>query len=118
MTASGAILAGQAVYISNTNAVSPADADALATARVIGVAESAITNGLSGYVTISGQVTVDTGRIDGGSFVVGQPVYLSQTVGNLTSTKPTGVNVIVYEIGIAVASDKTVVAPKMGISLS
>jgi len=113
-TASGAITAGQAVYISNTNAVTPADALILGTARVIGVAESSISSTATGYVTISGLAT-----ISGKSFTPGLPVYLSATTaGDLTQTAPTGVNVLVWEVGLAVSATDIIVAPKMGISLS
>ncbi len=114
-TASGAVAAGEAVYVIGTsdNTVSLADADSLATARVVGVAESIVSDGATGYVTISGKAT-----ISGASFIVGQPVYLSTTAGGLSSVKPTGADKIVFEVGIATSATEVLVAPKMGVSLS
>lgn len=80
---------GDVVYVSgglaNKPTVALADADNVATSGVIGVLTEDIANNASGYVTTFGLVR----DIDTSSFSAGQLLWLSQTAGNLTSTRPT-----------------------------
>lgn len=82
---------GQAVYISgatgaNLPNVSLAQADALDTARCIGLATHDIENNSNGYITTLGLVR----DVDTSSFSAGAPLFLStSTPGALTTTRPT-----------------------------
>lgn len=90
---------GTAVYFDNGSisgipTVAPAFATAVSTARTVGIATHAIANGSQGFVTVFGDVTLDTT-----SWSEGDTLYLSDTTaGAITNTLPTGGN-IVFEIG-------------------
>jgi hypothetical protein len=92
----GGIAAFDAVYVSANNTVLKADADDIATSRVIGVAAAAITAAASGYIVTSGLLTGA-----GSGWTAGSPVYLSTTAGGLTQTAPSGSADCIVEIGIA-----------------
>ena len=67
-------------------------------AKIIGVAYANINDGDAGLVLTSGFIT-----IPGGSFTVGQPVFLStSTPGVLATTRPTGYGKPIMVVGVAV----------------
>jgi len=119
-TASGAIAEGAPVYVVSTadDTVAEGDASTVGTSRLIGIAESAVADSASGKITISGFAVIPTARIDGSSFNVGAPVYLSENTGNLTSTAPTTPGARVYQVGVATASNKLVIDLKQGITVT
>jgi Avian adenovirus fibre, N-terminal len=84
-----------------------ANAGSLASAqRYIGVTYASIANTAVGKVQIGGLVTVPSA-----SFVVGQPVYLSDTPGVFTTTTPTATGAAILIVGVATAVDKFVMSP-------
>ncbi|MDB4330507.1 hypothetical protein N9948_02180, partial [bacterium] len=119
MTASGAVAAGAPVYVLSTanDTIGEGDASAIGTARLIGIAETAISDAQAGAITLAGFATIPVGQRDG-SFTVGSPVYLSETTGNLTATAPTTSGSRIYQVGIATASDKLVIDLKQGITVA
>ena len=119
-TASGAIAAGSPVFVvpSADNTVAEGDASDIGSARLVGIAESAITDSESGAITVVGFATIPTAQIDGASFTVGSPVYLSENQGNLTSTAPSTPGSRVYQVGIATSSDQLVIELKQGVTIT
>ena len=91
----GGISARDCVYISAADTILPADADAESTAKVIGIAPSAITAAASGSVRSAGLVTGFSGLTAGARY------WLSQTAGAITTTPPSGAGVVLYQIGYA-----------------
>lgn len=92
----GTINPGQAVYITGYNVglgvpeVELADASAAATMPAFGIARDTITNGSTGAVVVSGELTGQ----NTGSWSVGDAIYVSETTGALTNVKPTGTALI------------------------
>ena len=92
----GTINKGQPVYITGYNIgqsaveVELADASAGSTMSAIGIANDSITNSTNGNITISGRVA----NIDTSAFTVNDTLYVSETAGVLTATKPTGTALI------------------------
>ena len=88
----GTITKGQVVYIVGSQGthltVELADADSeLTAATTIGVAAETITNTVSGYIITQGLLT-GLSNLPTGTFVNGNALWLSQTAGNWTTTKP------------------------------
>ncbi len=84
------IAAGSVVAVSGAQgqrpAVSLADADSEAlSAPTLGIATESIANGSEGFVTTFGFVR----GINTSAFTAGQAIYLSQTAGQFTATRPT-----------------------------
>jgi hypothetical protein len=104
-----AIANGAPVSLSGVDATSGlptvvlANANALLTATVAGLATETIANGASGYVTVSGTVS----GINTSAFTAGNPVYLSTTAGTLTSTIPTGSGNYRVMVGRVLVSNAT-----------
>jgi hypothetical protein len=95
-TAGEALSAGDVVYISGTNQVMKARADVMATARAIGIADEAISNGNTGAIMVAGNRAVN------GVSTAGITYFLSDSAaGQVTSTPPTGSGRIVLEIGVS-----------------
>jgi len=119
-TASGAINDGAPVYIVTTadDTIREADATVIGTGRIVGISEAELANSATGYVIIQGFSTIPADRIDGGSFTRGAPVFLSENTGKLTSTRPTGSGVTVYQVGLATTTTKMIIAPKIATILS
>jgi hypothetical protein len=86
------VSAKQAVYVSGASTVAPADADAEASARVVGIGTT------SGNVQTVGIATC----IAAGAITAGAPVYLSGTAGSVTTTAP--ITGYMTRIGIATTS--------------
>jgi len=89
--------AGDAIYISANDTGLPADASAIATARVIGIAQGAVAQTSTGDVQLLGEITGV-----GSAWTAGSPVYLSETTGALTQTAPTTSGAVIIQLGIAI----------------
>lgn len=91
---------GEVVYVSGYSVgqsktlVSKADASSTATMPALGIANESIANNAEGEVIKHGKVS----GIDTSSFSAGDIVYVSETAGAVTSTKPTG-TALVEEVG-------------------
>ena len=88
----GTINPGQAVRVTGYNIgqdvpeVELADSSAAATMPAFGIARTTVTNAATGTIVVSGRLTGQ----DTSSWSVGDELYVSETAGALTATKPTG----------------------------
>jgi hypothetical protein len=87
----GTITKGQTVYLSGYNVggwaeVELADANGTGTMPAIGIAQESITNAANAHVIVSGILT----GIDTSAFAVNDALFVSETAGALTATRPTG----------------------------
>lgn len=104
----GTLTAGTPVYVSgysvgqNRILVSAADASAAATMPCIGLVVSSISNNATGEVVENGRVE----NVNTSSFSAGDILYVSETTGALTATKPTG-SALVQEVGQVLRSHAT-----------
>ena len=104
--ASGVDIArGDAVYISGHSGgkilVAKADANVASTMPAIGLANSAMTNNSDGSVLVGGEMA----SIDTSAFSVGDVLYVSETAGELTATRPSAETTNVQNIGKVARSD-------------
>ncbi len=107
MLAGGAIAAFETVCIHTvTGEVVLADASALATARCIGIAPSAISDTATGEILLQGYIRDDTWN-----WTIGGEMYLSETAGGMTQTAP-GIEQVV---GIALTADVVYFNPSLDI---
>ena len=95
---------GQPLYVSGADNVELADASALSTSNVIGLAYEDVTAAAAGQYLTHGILTQNvwttvTGAIN---LTPGSKYYLSATTGLLTTTAPTSVGEVVVEIGTAI----------------
>jgi hypothetical protein len=118
--ASGNVAAGSPVFVVQDadDTISEADASSIGTSILMGLAESSIVDGSSGKVTVVGFAVIPSSQIDGGSFVKGKPVYLSENKGKLTSTPPSTVGSRIYQVGVATSNTKLVINLKQGITIT
>lgn len=99
-TAAATLAAGDPVYFDTTdNQVAEADAGAKATARVVGVARTAITGSTTGPIVFTGR---SAGSINGLGFTAGDRLWLANG-GGLTSTVP-GVGNRRVQVGYAITA--------------
>lgn len=103
----------KAVYVAADGDVEHADADALATSRVVGI------------TTVSGDATdpitvVLAGILEGAvsGFTPGDPIFLSTTAGDLTQTAPSGSADCIVEVGLALTSTDILVRISKPVVLS
>jgi len=102
---------GDVVYINSDGEAQLADADAIATASVVGMCTGTVTTGNTGTYLIQG-----TARDDSWSWTVGGLIYLSTTgtTGNtLTQTAPSGADDVVQVIGVALHADRMLFTPSL-----
>jgi hypothetical protein len=120
LNASGSISEGSPVYILTTaeNTVAEGNASSLGTSRLVGISSQDISDGAEGKILLTGFIDIPTTRIDGESFLIGRPVYLSENTGKLTSTAPSSPGSRVYQVGYATSSTKMVIDIKPGITVS
>ena len=98
--ANGAITEGDALYVQADSTLDPADASAIATARVVGFARATSSAGAAVTIQTSGTV-----EYSGWSLTPDTIYYLdTATPGNITSTAPTTVGQAVTVVGIAVSA--------------
>ena len=104
-TSGVAISRGDAVYLAghsgNKILVAKADANATGEFPAIGLANSAMLNNSDGTVLVSGEMA----SLDTSAFAVNTVLYLSETAGELTSTRPSSENTAVQNIGKVARSD-------------
>tara|TARA_R100001086_G_scaffold159618_1_gene85597 strand:- start:40 stop:1239 length:1200 start_codon:yes stop_codon:yes gene_type:complete len=111
MLAGGAIAAFNLVCIhTTTQEVVVADASAIGTARVIGIAPAAISDTATGTVLLQGFIRDDTW-----TWTPGSPLYLSETAGAMTHTAPTTSEAFVVVVGIALSPDVAYINPSVDI---
>jgi hypothetical protein len=111
MLAGGAISAFDLVCIhSTTQEVVEADASAIATARVIGIAPAAISDTASGIILLHGFVRDDTW-----AWTTGGVLYLSETAGAMTHTAPTTSGAFVQAVGIALSPVVVYINPSLDV---
>jgi hypothetical protein len=92
----------EAVFIKSDGKVWKAQADAIANAQCIGMAETSIAAEAQGLVSLPGQVI--EGVLSGAS--PGAVYYLSEsTAGALTTTAPSGSGEVVLRMGVAKSAD-------------
>lgn len=107
----GALVPGAPVYLKSNGNVDEAQANALATARVLGLATEGIASAGSGAIQFSGKLQLTTGEWDAvtgetGGLTIGSIYYLDpSTPGMLTPNVPTTVGHEVAKVGIAIADD-------------
>jgi hypothetical protein len=107
MLAGGAISAFDVVCIhTTTQEVVEADASALATTRVIGIAPAAISDTATGTILLHGFI-----RDDSWNWTTGATLYLSETAGAMTETAPTTSGAFVKVVGIALEPDVVYINP-------
>ena len=104
--ASGVDIArGDAVYIAGHSGgkvlVAKADANATGEHPAFGLANSAMTNNSDGTVLTHGEML----NVDTSAFAVGDTLYLSETAGELTATRPSSSATAVQNIGKVARSD-------------
>ena len=90
-------------YASSRPLVAPADADDPSRMPCIGLAGEQIPDGNNGVVVATGVAK----RVNTGSFLVGDTVYVGTTPGQLTKTPPTGESSALQNIGIVTVVDGT-----------
>lgn len=109
-TADATLIAGQVVYSTAADHIGKAQANAGASALVIGLARAPITNGAVGPVVCEGILTLTTAQWDAvfsttGGLTFGTSYYLSAATAGLgTVTPPSTVGQYVVEIGVAVST--------------
>mgnify|MGYP003632731828 CR=1 FL=1 len=111
MLAGGGIAAFDLVCIhTTTQEVVEADASAIATTRVIGIAPAAISDTATGTILLQGFIRDDTW-----TWTTGSPLYLSETAGAMTHTAPTTDGAFVVVVGIALSPDVVYINPSLDI---
>lgn len=98
---------GDLVYIASDGDAAIADADAIATGKVIGICTATVTTGNPGVYLLRG-----VARKDAWAWTVGGYVYLSTTgtsTNTMTQTAPSGTDDCVVIVGIASHSDRILV---------
>jgi hypothetical protein len=106
-TSGVAISRGDAVYLAghsgNKILVALADANATGEHPAIGLANSAMANNTDGTVLIQGEMA----SIDTSAFAVNDVLYVSETAGALTATRPSSENTAVQNMGKVARSDNS-----------
>lgn len=122
-TATPALIAGNVVYNSGADAVSKAQASAIGTKDVLGLAITAIAAASSGIVQCNGIVVLTTAQWDAvagttGGLVFNTRYFLSPTTaGLMTGTVPTTVGQYVAYVGRALSTTEMLVEPVVPILL-
>lgn len=111
LTAGEALSAGDLIYINGSGQMLKADADSASKAAV-GFVLSSVSNGATGTAYLGG------GLITGlTSLTSGAAYFLSQTAGGITTTAPSGTNVIVQSVGYAASATVLVFLPQQPVLL-
>jgi hypothetical protein len=99
---------GDLVYLDPNGRWEEADADATGTSiSLLGIAMEVQSDGVAVNVALSGSFIVDASW----SFGVGVPLYVSNTLGAITATKPTGSGDVVRTVGYALTATTIFFAP-------
>ena len=108
-TAGATITPLSPVYLAADNLVEECNADAIATMPCIGVSVNAANVDADAVVEV---LLLGLIRDDAFAFgTAGAPVYVSTTVGTMTSTAPSGEDEVVQVIGHSIADDAIFVQP-------
>jgi len=110
----GGVAQYDVVYFSADDTVNKADADALATSRIIGIMSEAVAEDATGDMILPGGIVTGCGV----GWTAGSAIFLSATAGELTDTAPSGASDVIVEIGIAKNTTDLVFIPKMPIQLA
>ena len=105
---------GDVIYIASDGDAALADADAIATAKVVGMCTETVTTGNPARYLLMGIARDDTW-----TWTVGGHIYLSTTgtTGNtLTQTAPSGTDDCVVVVGVATHADRMLFNPSYSIS--
>src|SRR6056300_1462510 len=99
------ITKGQAVYVSGTHTsgkptVALADSNGTNTYPAIGLANEDISDGVEGFVVISGYLD----HVDTSLYSAGDPLYLSETTGDVTTSRPSAATSEVQKLGVVTRS--------------
>lgn len=119
----GAMIAGQVVYNDANDGVKSAKADASATKDVVGLMLDTPAAAGTGFVAMSGPVTLTTAQWDAvfgtsGGLTKGTRYYLSATsAGQGQAGAPTTVGQYVVELGIAISTTELMLAIRSPILL-
>jgi len=102
------ITKGQAVYVSGTHTsgkptVALADSNGTNTYPAIGLANEDISDGVEGFVVISGYLDL----VDTSLYSAGDALYLSETAGDVTTSRPSAATSEVQKLGIVTRSHAT-----------
>jgi hypothetical protein len=90
------------VYLDGSSTWLEADSDAAGTSiNMLGIALAAVDSGAALNVALPGSFVRD----DTFNFTPGLPLYISNTLGAITATKPTGSGDIVRTVGYAITAD-------------
>ncbi len=104
----GTINVGEAVFISGFNIgqsvpeVELAENDVAASMPAIGLAFESITNSANNRIVISGRLS---GAIDTSAFTAGDTIFISNTAGEVTATRPTAAGEQVQSVGLVLRSN-------------
>lgn len=105
-TLGATLVAGDVVYISASNTIALADADAVGTANVIGMVVEGGASGAKGIFRTGGliELTDWTAIIGAASLTAGSRYYLSATAGDMTTTAPSTGGQFVVPLGTAITT--------------
>lgn len=101
-----AVAAGEVVYSTGANTLDLADASAVASSSVVGIALDSGGIGDSPRIQVCGVV-----EIAGWGLTAGSRYFLSTTAGAITVTAPTAVGESVVEIGVALSATELRLLP-------
>lgn len=107
LTAGETLSTGDLCYMNNLSKMYKADADNISTSFCFAIATDTIDADATGVFLLFG--------IIGGfsSLTIGTPIFLSSTPGQLTQIQPTGSNVVIQIIGIAISSTHIYFKPEL-----
>lgn len=108
LTAAEALVFGDTCYIDSNGKMAKADADAIATSSVIGMALETIDLDASGDFLLTGIARDDTW-----AWTVGGLIYLSTTAGAMTQTAPSGADDVIQILGVATHADRMYFNPQL-----
>jgi len=100
LTAGEIIDVGEVFYMKSDGEIYLADADALVTMQVLGIAVGSGTNGVACDIMTCGYF-----RNDAWNWTPGATLYASVTAGGISNTAPVGDNDVVQVLGIAMSAD-------------
>lgn len=107
-TAGEDLVLGDVCYFKSDGKMWKANADAIATASVIGIALATIATDASGTFLLIGVV-----RNDAWNWTVGGLIYLSTTAGGLTQTAPSAADDVIQILGVATHADRMYFNPQL-----
>lgn len=120
----GPLVIGTPVYVSGPDAADKAQANASATAEVLGlIRDASVPSGNTGSAQTNGILAATTGQWDAvtgqtGGLTTGAIYYLdAANPGLLTATAPVAVGELVTRVGVAVSTTEMQIAPQPSIQL-